>query len=134
MTETVTGCRDVPLRCHERSCEVVCVERTEVLELLTDADELDREAKLIRNCYRDASLGTPIELRQRDPCDPDRVTKQTGLHEPVLPRRRVHNEQRLVRRAVQLPGDHAPDLRELLHQVRLRMQATSPPPPPPCRR
>src|SRR5436189_43421 len=46
-----------------------------------------------------------------------------GLLQSVLPGRRVDDEQRLVRRPCELALDHAPHLRQFLHQVRLCVQS-----------
>ena len=54
---------------------------------------------------------------------PGHVAEEPRLLKPVLTRRRVHYEQRLVRRAVDSALDHAPDLGQLVHQVGLRVQA-----------
>ncbi len=51
---------------EERSGEVLGDERPQVLERLADADQLDRQAQLVRDGDRDAALGGAVELRQRD--------------------------------------------------------------------
>ena len=63
-----------------------------------------------------------VELRQGDAGDVDRLAEEPRLLEAVLARGRVDDEQRLVRRALEPLRDHAAHLRELLHQVRLRVQ------------
>ncbi len=70
----------------------------------------------------DPALGAAVELRQRDAGHTHSLSEQPCLLEAVLPRRRVDDEQRLVRRTLQLPFDDAPHLRQLLHQVRLGVQ------------
>ena len=75
------------------------------------------------NRHHDPALGTPVELRERDACHVDGLVEETSLLETVLPGRRVHDEQRLVRSAFEPRGDDAADLRKLLHQVRLRVQS-----------
>src|SRR5438094_5323560 len=49
-----------------------------------------------------SALGGAVELRQRHPAETDRLVEHTGLSEPVLARRRVHDHQRLVRRPREL--------------------------------
>src|SRR5436309_350499 len=102
--------------------EVLWIERPQILELLPHADELDRQGELVCDRDRNAALGTAVELRERDTRDADRFAEETRLLEAVLPRRRVDDEERLVRRAGQLPLDHTSHLGELLHQVRLGVQ------------
>src|SRR5205085_7529169 len=65
-----------------------------------------------------------VELRRRDAGDADGAAEQARLLDAVLPRGRVDDEQRLMRRTVELLGDHPTHLRQLLHQVRLRVQAS----------
>jgi hypothetical protein len=72
---------------------------------------------------RDPALGRPVELGEDDPVHGDGLGEQLGLAQPVLPRGRVDGEQRLVRRVGHLLADHAPDLRQLLHEVVLVVQA-----------
>src|SRR4051812_48315683 len=85
----------------QRPREVLRVERAEVVELLADADELDRQAELVRDRDRNAALCAAVELRQDDAGDARRFLEQPGLLQAVLARRRVDDEQRLVGRAVE---------------------------------
>ena len=71
---------------------------------------------------RDPALRGAVELGQRDPRHVDGLAEQARLLQAVLTRRRVDDEQRLVRRALEPLADHAAHLGELLHQVRLRVQ------------
>ena len=77
----------------------------------------------MRDRDRDAALGRAVELRQRDPGHSRRLREQPRLLEAVLARGRVHDEQRLVRRALDATGDDPPHLREFLHQVPLGMKS-----------
>ena len=67
---------------HERAGEVVGVERAQVLERLADADELDGNAELARDGKRDAALGGPVELREDDPVDRDRLGEELAWRTP----------------------------------------------------
>ena len=51
------------------------------------------------------------------------LREEPCLLEPVLPRRRVDDEQRLVRSPLEPSGDHASHLGELVHEIPLRVQA-----------
>ena len=61
---------------QQRAREVVGVERAQVLELLADADQLDRDAELVGDRQRDAALGRAVELGQDDAGDADRLAEQ----------------------------------------------------------
>ena len=60
---------------------------------------------------RDAALRGAVELRQHDAVDRHRLGEELGLAQAVLAGRRVDGQQRLVRRALDLLGDDAADLR-----------------------
>src|SRR5436190_4466791 len=111
------------LLCDESPSEIVRIERPQIVERLPHADQLHGQAELVRDRDRDAALGTAVELRQRDAGDTDGLAEQPRLLQTVLPRGRVDDEQGLVRRALEPAFDHAAHLRELLHQIRLRVQA-----------
>src|SRR5439155_10987817 len=57
-----------------------------------------------------------------DAGDVDGLAEETRLLEAVLAGGGVEDEQRLVRGALQAVGDDPPDLAQLVHQVRLRVQ------------
>ena len=65
----------------------------------------------------------PSSFVSATPRDLDGLAEELRLPDAVLAGRGVDHEQRLVRRALEAALDHAPDLRQLLHQVRLRVQA-----------
>src|SRR5918999_5150568 len=125
---TAKGTRGTPFAStksvgDERPRIVARVERAQIVDALPYADELDGKAELDRDRDRDASPGAPVELRERDSRDADGFSEEPRLLEPVLARGRVDDEQRLVGRAIDAALDHAAQLRELGHQVRLRVQA-----------
>src|SRR3954462_7364961 len=121
MLFSAAGMRATLLR-DEGACEILGIERTKIVQRLPYADQLHGQAELVRDRDGDAALRAAVELRQRYAGDPDRLAEEPRLLQAVLSRRRVHYEQRLVRRAVEPALDHAAHLRELLHQVRLRVQ------------
>ena len=92
------------------------------LDALADADDLHRQAELRLDREHDAALGGAVELGEHDAGHVDRVGELLGLHEPVLPGRRVDHEQHFLARARGAVDDPA-QLLQLLHQVRLRVQA-----------
>ena len=108
---------------QERAREVLRVERPQVLELLADPDQLDRDPELVGDRQRDAALGRAVELGEDDAGDVDGLAEQLGLADAVLARGGVDGHQRLVRRVGHLLGDDAADLGQLGHQVGLGVQA-----------
>jgi hypothetical protein len=123
LTATIIAPRASPPGVDRRDRELLRVERAQVLQLLADADQLDRDLELMGDRERDAAARRAVELRQHDPRDLDRLREDPRLAQAVLARRRVDGEQRLVRSAVELAADHAPYLRQLRHQVVLGVQA-----------
>ena len=91
-----------PLLVDKRAREVLRVERAQVVDLLPHADQLHGQAELIGDRDRDTALRGAVELRQRDAGDAGGLAEERRLLQAVLPRRRVDDEQRLVRRAVEL--------------------------------
>src|SRR5215212_1372312 len=71
---------------------------------------------------RDPTLSRAIELRQSHARDADGFAEQPCLLDAILARGRVDDEEGLVRRALELLGDHASNFCQLLHQVRLGVQ------------
>src|SRR5919202_1185941 len=112
-----------PSSAQQRAREVAGVEGPQVVELLSDADELHRDPELARDRERDAALRGAVELREDDPVHRDDLREELRLAQPVLAGRRVDGEERLVRRAVELLADDTADLPELGHQRVLRVQA-----------
>src|SRR5947209_3984081 len=78
MRATLTG--------DECACEVVRIERPEVVKAFADADELDRELQLVRDRDGDPALRAAVELRQRDAADADGLAEQARLLQAVLTR------------------------------------------------
>src|SRR3954447_4344086 len=109
---------------EEGAREVVWIEGPQVVQLLADADELDRQPELVRDRDGNAALRGAVELRQRHTRDFDGLAEEARLLETVLAGGRVDHEQGLVRRALEPLRDHPAHLGQLLHQVRLRVQPT----------
>jgi hypothetical protein len=86
----------------ESAGEVRGVERAKIFELLPHADQLHRQAELVRDRHRDAALRRAVELRQRDAGDAGGLAEEARLLEPVLAGRGVDDEQGLERRAFEL--------------------------------
>ena len=58
---------------HQCPSELGGLERTQILELLPHSDQLHRNAKLVRDRQGDPALGCPVELRQDEAGDVDRL-------------------------------------------------------------
>ena len=71
----------------------------------------------------DAPLGRAVDLGQHDAGALHGFGEVLGLADAVLAGRGVEHEQHFVRRVGNLLADHAANLRQLAHQVRLRLQA-----------
>ena len=81
------------------------VERPEVVDALADTDELHGKAELDGDRDRDTASRAPVQLRERDTRYADGVAEETRLLQAVLAGGRIDDEERLVRRAVETPGD-----------------------------
>ena len=95
----------------------------EIADRFAEADQLHRQAELGFDREHDPALGRTVELGQHDAGHLRRVAELARLGEAVLPRRRVDHQQHLGDPAGTLGGDPA-HLAQLLHQVRLGVQAT----------
>ena len=103
---------------HER----LGVERQQVVDLLPDPDEPDRHPEVVLDREHDPALRGRVELRQHDAGQPDGLVERLRLGEAVLAGRRIEHEERLGLGAGQALVDDPADLRQLVHQVRLRVE------------
>ena len=78
--------------------------------------------QLLGDRERDAALCGAVELGERDAGHVHRVAEQQRLAQAVLAGRGVDRQQRLVRSAGRLAGDHLAHLAQLVHQVLLCVQ------------
>src|SRR5262249_14486450 len=83
---------------EERRRELDRGEFDQVADALADADDLHRDPELGLDREDNATLRGAIELREHDAGDIDRLGELLGLHEPVLSRRRVDDEQHFFAR------------------------------------
>src|SRR5262245_61329857 len=102
---------------EQRGGELASVERAQVLEPLANSDQLDWELELGGDRERDAALRCPIELREDDPGQVNRLGERARLAQAVLPGGGIDYDQRLVRRALEALRRHPAHLRQLGHQV-----------------
>src|SRR5207249_8153175 len=86
------------LRGDERPRELAGLEGDEIVQALPDAQPADGETERIGDGKHHAPLGAPVELREHEPGDTQRLMELARLIESVLPRRRVEHEEHLVRR------------------------------------
>src|ERR671936_619849 len=92
--------------------EVARIEWPEVVEAFADADQLHRQAELVRDRNRDPALRGAVQLREGHAAHFDRLAEEPRLLETVLARGGVDHEQRLVRRPLEPLTDDAANLRE----------------------
>ena len=88
---------------HDRAREALRIEGLQILDLLADADQLDRDAELLIDGDHDAALGGAIELRQDQPGEPHRLVEHLGLLESVLAGGRLDDHEAFMR-ALPAPG------------------------------
>src|SRR2546423_1351803 len=96
--------------------------RHQVVGLLADTEELHRELELVRDRQDSPALRGAMELGDDDAGDLRGLGELPRLHDGVLARRAVEDEEHLVRRARASPAGDLHDLPELVHQVALRVQ------------
>ena len=111
---------------EQRLDERLRVEREQVLGLLPHPDEPHRDAELVLDREHDAALRRRVELGEHDAGQAHRLVERLGLDEAVLAGRRVEDEERLDHGAREPLVDHPADLRQLVHEVRLRVEAARP--------
>jgi hypothetical protein len=100
------------------------LEAFDILGRFAQSDELHRQVQLVLDRENEPRLGRAVELGDEQRGDVDRLLEVPGLLDRVLPRRGIEHQQHLVWRAVDALGDHIPDLRQLAHQVLLRVQSS----------
>src|SRR5207237_3665634 len=83
-----------------------------------------RHAELAHDPHHDPALRGAVELRETETGEPYGLMEHGGLRKADLSGRRIEDHQRLVRRARELTLGHALELDELVHEVRLRVQAS----------
>ena len=72
------------------------------MQTLADSDPAHRDARLIVYSDDDSALRGAIELGERHTRDAHALAKLLGLREGVLTGGRIHDQQHLVRRTVDL--------------------------------
>ena len=87
---------------NERPREVVRVERAQVVELLAHADQLHRQAELVGDRDATPPFAEPSSFVSATPVTPTASPNRRACWSAVLAGRRVDDEQRLVRRALEL--------------------------------
>ena len=108
---------------EQRRDERLRVERQQVLRLLPHPDEPDRDAELLLDREHDAALRGRVELGQDDARQADRVVERLRLGEAVLAGGGVEDEEGLDTAPGQPLVDDAADLGQLVHEVRLGVEA-----------
>ena len=112
-----------PIEAGQRRREVLRVERREVIDLLADANGVDRQAELVGECDEDAALRGAVELGHDEARDVRKIAEGLDLGERVLARGGVEDEEGVVRCLGVLLADHADDLGEFFHEVGAVLEA-----------
>src|SRR3954471_4269811 len=107
---------------EKRLDELVRIERLQVRDLLTDPDIADGDLQLVADPDDDAALRRAVELGEDESGDAQRLVELSRLRDRVLARRRVDDEQDLVRRAGMCLLERALDPLELVHQPGLGVE------------
>src|SRR5690606_12636733 len=98
-------------------------EFAEILRLLADADEADRQLQLACDGDHDAATRGAVELGQHQARDAHCGMELAGLRQCVLALVGIEHQQHLVGSPLIHARQHAADLLQLFHQVRLAVQA-----------
>src|SRR3954471_14219422 len=101
----------------QRLDETFGFETLEVVDVLADADILDRDAEFFLDGDDDAALRGAVELREDDSGQIHRLLEDARLLQTVLPGNSVEDEEGLVRRSGLLARDHTADFLQLLDQM-----------------
>src|SRR5664280_1145169 len=107
---------------HERPGEGCRVEVQKVVRGLPHSHVTNRQRELAHDGEDHAALGGPVHFREDEAGDTRGLLELARLRDAVHPRHRVQDEEDLVRRARDAPGRDPADLRELLHEIVLRVE------------
>src|SRR5262245_7043685 len=103
--------------------EVLRIERLEVVEALADAHRVDGELKALRDGDQDAAPCRAVELGHDEAGHARDLLEDLHLIDRVLPGGGVEHEHDAMRSALIELFQHAHNLGELGHEVRLVLQA-----------
>jgi len=84
---------------------------------------MDGKAELLGRCDENSTAGSAVEFGHDQSGHSGCFTEHLDLCKRVLAGRRVQNEQDIVGRVGIKPAEDAADLRQLVHQVRLVLEA-----------
>src|SRR5205823_2398218 len=94
------------------------IEGAKVVDLLTDADGVNRKSELLRRGYQDATARSSVELGHDEPRHTGHLAEHLDLGKRVLTRGGVEDEEDVVRRFGIEAAEDSADLRQFLHQMR----------------
>jgi len=81
---------------QQRIDELLGFEGGQIVGSFPQPDQLDRDSQLALDGHDNATLRGSVEFRQDDPGDIDNLRKHSGLHQTVLTRRRIKDEQNFI--------------------------------------
>src|SRR3546814_11859472 len=91
-----------------------------VVDRLADADRVDRQAVPLGRGDEDAAARGAVALGHDEAGDPRDLAEYVDLRHRILPRRRLEDEQHVVRRRGVAADEHALDLGEFVSPLTLR--------------
>src|ERR1700733_12885177 len=97
-------------------------ELAQIVRAFAEADETNRQSEFLGEREHHAAFGRAVELGDDQSRHADRRAELADLTDRVLPRGSIEHEQGFVRRFWIQLGQHAANLRQLIHQTALRVQ------------
>src|SRR4030067_161162 len=95
---------------EESGCEACGIERPQVVDRFSHADEPDGDVGFLRDREDHPSLGGPVQLGENDARYAGELPEGLCLSDRVPAVGRVENEEHLLRSALDFPPDDAHDL------------------------
>jgi hypothetical protein len=105
----------------QRLRELFRIERLQIVRLLAETDELDRQAEFLLDRHDHAAFARAVELGHDEAGERHGLVKFARLIQRVHAGRRVEHEQDFVRRAGELLADDAMQFLQFLHQIMFRV-------------
>src|SRR6056297_515086 len=103
------------LKPDQGRCEILRVERRQIVDLLAHADRMDRQAKLVGQRHQNPALRRAVELGHHQPRHIGQFLERLDLAQGVLPRGGIEHQKRIMRRAGIFLADDPDDLGQFFH-------------------
>ena len=102
---------------EKRTHEFLFIKNLEIINPLSDTDELDRDLELVHDAYDDTTLGGAVQLGDSQGGHIRRPGEFPRLLEGILASCRIEDEEHVVRAVRNDLADDVADLGQLVHQV-----------------